>query len=83
MAKRQTAARNAKSDSSGTAISARVALELGRVRGTYDFEKITVATDNSKSLSITLANSDGTSIRVMLPRAEVRKLLTWRMIMNL
>jgi len=83
MTKRQTAARNAKSDSGGTAISARVGLELGRISGTYEFEKIAVATDDPKSLSITLANSDGTSIRVMLPRAEVRKLLTWRMIMNL
>jgi 2-succinyl-5-enolpyruvyl-6-hydroxy-3-cyclohexene-1-carboxylate synthase len=83
MAKRQTAARNAKSDSSGTAISARVALELGRISDTYDFEKIAVATDDPKSLSITLSNSDGTSIKVMLPRAEVRKLLTWRMIMSL
>jgi hypothetical protein len=58
-------------------------LELGRASGTYDFEQITVATDDPVNLSITLANSDGKSIKVMLPRAQVRKLLTWRMLVNL
>ncbi len=83
MAKHQSVARNARGDSSGTAIAARVALELGRVNGTYDFENIAVATDDPKNLSITLSNPDGMSIKVMLPRAEVRKMLTWRMLMNL
>lgn len=83
MARRQSATRNARNDSSGTPISAHVELELGRIAGRYEFEQIAVATDDPKNLSITLANSDGTSIKVMLPRAEVRKLLTWRMLISL
>jgi hypothetical protein len=83
MAKRQKATSKAGSEPSGTPIAAHVLLDLGRIRGAYDFEKIAVATDDPKNLSITLANPDGTSIQVMLPRSEVRKLLTWRMLVSL
>jgi hypothetical protein len=79
----KSATRTAKNHTPGTPIAARAVLDLGRVSGTYEFEQITVATDDPVNLSITLANSDGKSIKVMLPRAEVRKLLTWRMLVNL
>jgi hypothetical protein len=61
-------------------LAAQAVLELWGVKGMY--EQVTVATDDPKNPSITLANSDGTSIRVLLPRAEVRQLLTWRMLMS-
>lgn len=72
-----------KYDNRGAPLAARVELELGTSSGTHDFEHIAVNTDHAAFVTVVLSNDDGRRITVMLPRAQVKKLLTWRMILSL
>jgi hypothetical protein len=83
MAKRQRTAQNEKSTAGGAPLAAQVALQLGQVTGSYKFKQITVSTIDPENLLITLAGSDGKWIKVSLPRAQLRKILTWRMLVGL
>jgi 2-succinyl-5-enolpyruvyl-6-hydroxy-3-cyclohexene-1-carboxylate synthase len=64
-------------------VAATVMLALGRTKGTHRFEHLAVSTDDPAHVTVVLSNDDGHKIAVMLPRAEVKRLLTWRMIMSL
>ncbi len=64
-------------------VAATVMLSLGRTRATHEFEEISVSTDDPEHVTVLLSSADGRKIAVMLPRAEVKRLLSWRMIMSL
>ena len=64
-------------------VAATVMLSLGRTKATHEFEEISVSTDDPAHVNVLLSSADGRKIVVMLPRAEVKRLLSWRMIMSL
>jgi hypothetical protein len=64
-------------------LAATVMLSLGKTRGTHHFEHVSVSTDDPQHVTVVLASDDGRKIVVLLPRAEVKRLLSWRMIMSL
>lgn len=66
-----------------TKVAARVTLSLGRSRATHEFEEISVSTDDPSHVTVLLSSADGRKISVMLPRAEVKRLISWRMLMSL
>lgn len=72
-----------KYDNRNVPLAARVDLELGASTGRYEFEHIAVNTDDAAFVTVVLSSDDGRRISVMLPRAQVRKLLTWRLILSL
>jgi len=70
-------------DTAAAQVAATVMLSLGRIRATHHFEHVSVSTDDPQHVTVVLASDDGRKIAVMLPRAEVKRLLSWRMIMSL
>jgi len=66
-----------------TKVAATVMLSLGRTKATHEFEEVSVSTDDPAHVTVLLSSADGRKIAVMLPRAEVKRLLSWRMIMSL
>lgn len=64
-------------------VAATVMLSLGKTKATHQFEHVSVSTDDPQHVTVVLASDDGRKIAVMLPRAEVKRLLSWRMIMSL
>jgi hypothetical protein len=64
-------------------VAATVMLSLGRTRATHEFEEIAISTDDPEHVTVVLSSADGRKIAVMLPRAEVKRLLSWRTIMSL
>jgi hypothetical protein len=68
---------------SGAALTATVTLALGRTKSTHRFEHVAVSTDDPDHLTVVLSSEDGRKIVVMLPRAELRRLLSWRTILDL
>jgi hypothetical protein len=64
-------------------VAATVMLSLGRTKATHEFEEVSVSTDDPAHVTVLLSSKDGRKIAVMLPRAEVKRLLSWRMIMAL
>ena len=66
-----------------TSLAARVDIKLDAFEGRHDFEHIAVDTDDPAYVTVVLSGDDGQSLKVMLPRAQVKKLLTWRMILSL
>lgn len=79
-------AKRAKGDTdqpAGAHVAATVVLSLGRTRATHEFEEVSVSTDDPANVTVLLSSADGRKIAVILPRAEVKRLLSWRMIMSL
>jgi hypothetical protein len=66
-----------------TKVAATVMLALGRTKATHQFEEISVSTDDPSHVTVLLSSADGRKISVMLPRAEVKRLISWRMLMSL
>jgi hypothetical protein len=66
-----------------TRVAATVTLALGRTKATHSFESIAVSTEDPQHVTVALSSVDGKRIDVRLPRSEVKRLLTWRMIMGL
>lgn len=64
-------------------VAATVMLALGRAKATHEFEEISVSTDDPSHVTVLLSSADGRKISVMLPRAEVKRLISWRMLMSL
>ncbi|MCZ8147129.1 MAG: hypothetical protein O9325_04640 [Roseomonas sp.] len=64
-------------------VAATVMLSLGRTKATHEFEEVSVSTDDPAHVTVLLSSADGRKIAVLLPRAEVKRLLSWRMIMSL
>lgn len=64
-------------------VAATVMLSLGRNKATHEFEEISVSTDDPANVTVLLSSADGRKISVMLPRAEVKRLISWRMLMSL
>jgi len=83
MAKRQRSPRKPSADDDGEPIAARVTLDLDRAKAVYDFEQVAVSTDDPETIRIIFAKTDGKSIEVELLRAELRSLISWRMLINL
>lgn len=64
-------------------VAATVMLSLGRTKATHELEEVSVSTDDPAHVTVLLSSADGRKIAVMLPRAEVKRQLSWRMIMSL
>jgi len=64
-------------------VAATVMLSLGRNKATHEFDEVTVSTDDPAHVTVMLSAEDGRKIAVMLPRSEVKRLISWRMIMSL
>ncbi|NKE48607.1 hypothetical protein HB662_27815 [Roseomonas frigidaquae] len=64
-------------------VAATVMLSLGHTKATHEFEEVSISTDDPEHVTVLLSSADGRKIAVMLPRAEVKRLLSWRMIMSL
>jgi hypothetical protein len=64
-------------------VAATVMLSLGRNKATHEFDEVTVSTDDPAHVTVMLSAADGRKIAVMLPRSEVKRLISWRMIMSL
>lgn len=64
-------------------LGATVVLSLGRTKATHEFEEVSISTDDPAHVTVLLSSADGRKIAVILPRAEVRRLLSWRTIMSL
>jgi hypothetical protein len=64
-------------------VAATVMLSLGRTEATHQFEEISVSADDPSHVTVLLSSADGRKIAVMLPRAEVKRLISWRMLMSL
>lgn len=73
----------ADADPAAAPVAATVMLSLGKTRGTQQFEHIAVSADDPAHVTVVLSSEDGRKIAIMLPRAEVKRLLSWRMIMSL
>ncbi|MCW5771425.1 MAG: hypothetical protein KIT16_07310 [Rhodospirillaceae bacterium] len=65
------------------AIRARVTLDLPKLKRELTFAAIAADTSNRETVDVILSNPDGSEIRVSLPRAEVKKLLSWRTLLAL
>lgn len=73
----------ASGDEAAEGLHATVTLVLGKTRGTHRFEHLDVSTDDPEHVTVVLSSDDGRKIVVQLPRSEVKKRLSWRMIMAL
>lgn len=60
-----------------------VTLALGRRTETHRFEHLDVSVDDPDHVTVVLSAEDGRKIVVQLPRAEVKKHLSWRMLASL
>ncbi|MDW8443215.1 MAG: hypothetical protein RML45_02020 [Acetobacteraceae bacterium] len=67
----------------GEGLVTTVTLALGRKTETHRFEHLDVSTDDPDHVTVVLSSDDGRKIVVQLPRAEVKKRLSWRMIVSL
>ena len=70
-------------DQSSSRVAATVMLSLGRTKATHEFDEVTISTDDPTQVTVMLSAADGRKIAVLLPRSEVKRLITWRMIMSL
>ena len=64
-------------------VAATVMLSLGRAKATHEFEEVSVSIDDPAHVTVLLSAADGRKISVLLPRAEVKRLISWRMLMSL
>ncbi len=67
----------------GEGLVTTVTLALGRKIETHRFEHLDVSTDDPDHVIVVLSSDDGRKMVVQLPRAEVKRRLSWRMIVSL
>ncbi len=67
----------------GEGLVTTVTLALGRKTETHRFEHLDVSTDDPDHVTVVLFSDDGRKMVVQLPRAEVKRRLSWRMIVSL
>jgi hypothetical protein len=67
----------------GAALRARAILDLGDGARTLDFDAVTVNTDDPQTLVVALADAAGRSVTLLLPRAELKRLVSWRTLLSL
>jgi len=67
----------------GNPLRAQAVLDLGEGPRTVSFDAISISTDDPATLVVALADAEGRSLTLLLPRAEVKRLLTWRTVLSL
>jgi hypothetical protein len=70
-------------DGGDTALRARAILDLGEAPVTLEFDAVTINTDSPDTLVVALADAQGRTLTLLLPKQEVKKLLSWRTLMSL
>ncbi len=70
-------------EASGTALRAQAVLDRGAGPEVLAFDAVSIGTDDPDNLVVALADSAGHTLTLLLPRAEVKKLLSWRLLMSL
>ncbi len=66
-----------------TKLRARAILDLDGEPKELEFAAISLNTDNPEMLVVALADDQGRTLTLLLPRAEVKSLLSWRTLMSL
>lgn len=66
-----------------TALRARAILDRGGAPETLDFDAISISTDDPETLVVALADAEGRTLTVLLPRRDLKGLLNWRMLLSL
>ena len=67
----------------GGALRAQAILDRGDGPEVLQFDAVSISTDNPATLAVALADREGRTLTLVLPRAEVKRLLTWRTLMSL
>jgi hypothetical protein len=67
----------------GGALRAQAVLESGEGRQVFDFDAVSVSTDDPARVIVALADRDGRTLTLLLPRAELKRLLNWRSLIGL
>lgn len=64
-------------------VRAEAILDLGRGPETLVFDAVSFNTDDPASVVVALADREGRTLTLVLPRAEVKRLLNWRSLLAL
>lgn len=67
----------------GSALRAQAVLDLGEGPRTLSFDAVSISTEDPATLVVALADTEGRSLTLLLPRAEVKRLLDWRTLLSL
>lgn len=65
----------------GSALRAQAILDRGGAPEVFDFDAVSVSTDDPETLVVALADAQGRTLTLMLPRKELKGLLSWRMLL--
>lgn len=71
------------SDAGDGTLRATAILDLGKSRTELSFDAVTVNTDSPDVLVVAMADAKGRTLTLLLPRAELKKVFNWRMLMSL
>ncbi len=67
----------------GGTLRAQAVLDRGNGPEILDFDAVSLSTDDPASIVVALADGQGRTLTIILPRAEVKRLLSWRTLMSL
>jgi len=71
-------------DKTGKALRAQAILDLGEGEPkVMDFDAVSIGTEDPENLVVALADAQGRTLTLLLPRREVKALFNWRMLMSL
>ena len=67
----------------GKALRAKAVLDRGGAPEVLEFDAVSISTDDPENLIVTLADAQGHTLTLLLPRNELKRLLDWRTLMSL
>lgn len=67
----------------GGALRAQAVLDRGKGREVLDFDAVSISTDDPANIVVALADQQGRTLTLVLPRQEVKRLLSWRTLLSL
>ncbi|MCX8132889.1 MAG: hypothetical protein N3D18_02870 [Roseococcus sp.] len=67
----------------GGTLRAQAVLEGAGETQVFDFDAVSVNTDDPARLIVALADRSGRTLTLLLPRAELKRLLNWRSLLGL
>lgn len=76
-------ASSADADGTGTPLQAKAILDRGGTTEVLEFDAVSISTDDPENLIVALADAQGHTLTLLLPRRELKGLLNWRTLMSL
>jgi hypothetical protein len=64
-------------------ITAQAVLDRGAGPEVMAFDAVSINTEDPASVVVALADREGRTLTIVLPRQELKRLLSWRMVMSL